>query len=119
MRAVLRSRAPAWLDAGSLPEGLGAISALIEACINAFEHSESKDRRVYINFDIGDRELTIRISDKGPGFDPGKAKAEVVERRERRESRRGWGLTLMEELMDEVKVQSDENGTVLTMVKRR
>jgi len=93
--------------------------ALIEACINAFEHSQSKDRRVAITFDIGEEELTVRITDKGQGFDPKRAREESVKRRERRESRRGWGLTIMEGLMDEVKVQSDENGTVITMVKRR
>ena len=93
--------------------------ALIEACINAFEHSQSKDRRVFISFDIGDQGLTIRITDKGQGFDPEHAREEVVKRRERKESRRGWGLKIMEGLMDEVEIQSDESGTILTMVKRR
>ena len=93
--------------------------ALIEACINAFEHSQSKDRRVFIDFDIGDDELTIRISDRGQGFDPAFAREEVVHKRERGESRRGWGLKIMEELMDEVAVQSDEHGTAITMMKRR
>ena len=93
--------------------------ALIEACINAFEHSQSKDRRVFINFDIGEQDLTIQITDTGQGFDPEAMRAEVVKRRERGESRRGWGLKIMEELMDEVKFQSDQNGTAITMVKHR
>ena len=93
--------------------------ALIEACINAFEHSRSKDRRVFISFDIGEEDLTIRITDRGQGFSPKSAQEAVVKRRERGESRRGWGLKIMEALMDEVEIQSDENGTAITMVKRR
>ena len=93
--------------------------ALIEACINAFEHSRSKDEQISINFAIGDEDLTIQISDTGQGFEPESAKKEVVERRERGESNRGWGLTIMSELMDHVNIQSDENGTVITMIKRR
>jgi anti-sigma regulatory factor (Ser/Thr protein kinase) len=33
--------------------------------------------------------------------------------------RRGWGLKIMEELMDELHVESEEHGTKITMVKRR
>jgi serine/threonine-protein kinase RsbW len=93
--------------------------ALIEACINAIEHSQSEDGRVSIDFDIGDQELTIHIKDSGHGFDPGKARKEVVKRRKSGKSRRGWGLKIMEELMDKVDIQSDESGTVITMVKHR
>ena len=93
--------------------------ALIEACINAFEHSQSADRRVSITFDIGVDELTIHITDQGKGFDVAKARAELKARHESGRHRRGWGLTLMEEMMDEVEVESSEQGTCITMVKRR
>ena len=36
--------------------------ALIEACINAFEHSESKSE-VFIHFIISDESLTIKVID--------------------------------------------------------
>ena len=42
--------------------------ALIEACINAFEHSETKED-IYIHFIISDDMLTIKVIDKGVGFD--------------------------------------------------
>ena len=93
--------------------------ALIEACINAFEHSQSKDQRVYINFEVNGEELTVRITDKGQGFDPGQAREAVLRRRERGETRRGWGLKIMEGLMDTVAIRSDADGTVVTMTKRR
>ena len=41
--------------------------ALIEACINAFEHSETKED-IYIHFIISDENLTIKVIDK-VGFD--------------------------------------------------
>jgi serine/threonine-protein kinase RsbW len=93
--------------------------ALIEACLNAFEHSNSEDRRVLINFELSEEAMTIRIGDSGNGFDPEFARKEAVRKREQGESRRGWGLKIMEEMMDEVDIQSDQSGTVITLVKRR
>ena len=93
--------------------------ALIEACINAFEHSRSQEGRVDISFDIGDDGLAITISDDGQGLDLEDAQAETEKRRSGGDRKRGWGLTIMKELMDEVTVESGEKGTTLTMVKRR
>ena len=92
--------------------------ALVEACINAFEHSQSADGRIGINFEIGQDQLTLTLSDKGQGFDMDRVQAEA-EKRHRTNKRRGWGLAIMKELMDEVRVDSGENGTTITMVKRR
>ena len=92
--------------------------ALIEACINSFEHSESVNRRVNINFEISSEQLSIQISDEGQGFDLDKVRTEIKDRRDRNE-KRGWGLKIMQELMDEVRVESGDNGTTITMVKYR
>ena len=93
--------------------------ALIEACINAFEHSQSQAGRVDISFAIGDAALTVTISDDGQGFDPTDAQARVEKRRSDGERKRGWGLMIMKELMDEVTIKSGDSGTTLTMVKHR
>lgn len=93
--------------------------AIIEACINAMEHSHSPDRRVNVSFEIGDEALTIRIADHGQGFDLIQARSKLDERRTSGTQTRGWGLQIMEELMDEVRVESGQEGTVITMVKRR
>lgn len=93
--------------------------ALIEACINAFEHSQSKDRRLDLQFTLAPEELRLLIVDRGQGFDVEKARQKQRERRARGERHRGWGMTLMEGLMDKVDVHSDENGTTIAMVKRR
>ena len=92
--------------------------ALIEACINAFEHSKSLERRIDLNFQITDRGLRVLISDGGEGFNMAEAQARIAEKREKGLPR-GWGLTLMNELMDEMDIDTSESGTLITMVKYR
>ena len=93
--------------------------AVIEACINAFEHSQSKDKRLAVDFTIGADELTVVMSDRGHGFDVSATLERVRDRRARGEMRRGWGLKLMGEYMDEVDIDSGRDGTTLTLVKYR
>lgn len=101
-------------------EQSGEISmALIEACINAFEHSESKSE-IYIHFLISDDQLTIKVIDKGKGFDSSKIKIPDIESKiNSNERKRGWGIMLIKELMDSVDFESDHTGTTLTMVKKK
>ena len=93
--------------------------AIIEACINAIEHSGSRDEKVHVSFDIEDDGITIQISDSGIGFDPEEARKRILTRRSEGVNTRGWGLKIMEELMDEVLVESDQHGTRITMIKKR
>ncbi len=95
--------------------------ALIEACINAFEHSASKDGHVYIKFVMQADELLVVIQDFGAGFD-----LETVPKPEigakvtgGDDYKRGWGLMMMESLMDAVEIESGPQGTRITMTKKR
>ena len=101
-------------------EKSGEISmALIEACINAFEHSESKSE-IYIHFLIDDDNLIIKVIDKGKGFDASQVAIPKIESKINSDERkRGWGLMLIKELMDSVDFESDHTGTTLTMVKKK
>lgn len=93
--------------------------ALIEACINAFEHSESKSE-VYIHFIIDDDNLMIKVIDKGIGFDASQVKIPKIESKiNSDEPKRGWGLMLIKELMDSVDFESSDSGTTLTMIKKK
>ena len=92
--------------------------ALIEACINAFEHSESNNQ-VEINFKIKASLLEIQVSDKGIGFDKSKVSIPKIEEKLGSDYKRGWGLKLIEELMDTVKFESTEEGTTVTMTKKK
>jgi PAS domain S-box-containing protein len=94
-------------------------AALVEACINAFEHSHSKSARLRLEFVPTPEALTVTISDQGHGFDVQTALKQVRERRESGDMRRGWGLELVGEFMDDVRIESGPGGTTLTLVKRR
>jgi anti-sigma regulatory factor (Ser/Thr protein kinase) len=95
--------------------------AMIEACINAREHSGSEDKRIYVRIvgtsrSEGNPRIDIWISDRGKGFD-------VTEARSRRQKlgvahKRGWGLQIIEAHMDEVGITtSPDGGTTIHMVK--
>lgn len=88
-------------------------TALVEACINAEEHSLSPDRRIYQKFSIDADRLTITVANRGLRLLDRAAPGEIVPD----EGRRGWGLKLMKSLMDEVKIEASEDGTRISMVK--
>ena len=92
--------------------------ALIEACINAFEHSES-DKQIEIHFKIKDDLLEIQVTDKGIGFDKSKVAIPKIEEKLGSDYKRGWGLQLIKELMDTVEFESTEKGTTVTMTKKK
>ena len=93
--------------------------ALIEATINAFEHSNSNTGNVEIHFVIQGDTLLITVTDKGKGFDKSKVKIPKIEEKLSSDFKRGWGLQLIQELMDTVKYESSEAGTTVTMTKKK
>ena len=101
-------------------EKAGEISmAIIEACINAFEHSNSKEE-IFIHFIISDDNLTVKVIDQGIGFDATQVAIPDIDNKiNSTERKRGWGIMLIKELMDYVHFTSDASGTTLTMVKNK
>tara|TARA_Y100001968_G_scaffold328105_1_gene374586 strand:+ start:2126 stop:2542 length:417 start_codon:yes stop_codon:yes gene_type:complete len=93
--------------------------AVVEACINAFEHSKSAEQRISVSFSMDEKGLMISINDGGEGFDMDDAMAKIAEKRSEGIGDRGWGLTLIHELMDEVSIASTDNGTLVKMLKYR
>jgi anti-sigma regulatory factor (Ser/Thr protein kinase) len=58
--------------------------------------------------------------DQGIGFDKSKVEIPKIENKINTDERkRGWGLQLMRELMDSVEFESNENGTTVTMIKKK
>lgn len=95
------------------PKAINQIkTALIEACINASEHSSSPDRKIYQKFTIENDKIVITISNRGLRL-ADKNAHEI----EPPEGRRGWGLKLMKNLMDEVKLERVDDGTRISMTK--
>lgn len=95
------------------PKAINQIkTALVEACINAAEHSSSPDRKIYQKFTVEDDKIIITISNRGLRL-ADKTAQEITPN----EGRRGWGLKLMKTLMDEVKLEQVDDGTRISMVK--
>lgn len=97
--------------------------AVVEACINAIEHSASGDQTVYLSFAVlGDREphrLEVTVRDTGVGFAPDEIEEPRIEQKLTAERKRGWGLKIIRGLMDEVEVRSGVDGTTIVMSKAR
>jgi anti-sigma regulatory factor (Ser/Thr protein kinase) len=97
--------------------------AVVECCINAFEHSRSEERKVDITFSLlGDDEpdtLEIAVHDEGIGFSPTDVEEPKIEAKLRGSRKRGWGLKIMQGLMDEVRILSGTHGTTVVMCKAR
>jgi serine/threonine-protein kinase RsbW len=94
-------------------------AAVVEACINALEHSHSAED-VSVTFEVlGDEDpekLRITVQDNGIGFSPD----EVEVRPQGIEPKgRGWGLKIIRGLMDEVEIHSGSEGTTVVMSKMR
>lgn len=87
-------------------------TALVEAYINASEHSLSPDRKIYQKIRIDDDKIEITISNRGLRLEDKNSKVVEFE-----QGRRGWGLKLMRQLMDEVRVETVDDGTRISMTK--
>ncbi|PYS68826.1 MAG: hypothetical protein DMF69_18900 [Acidobacteria bacterium] len=107
-----------------LPFHPGAINqiktAIVEACINAAEHSFSPDRKIYQRFRVESDKLVVTISSRGilpTNIGSGNEQTTRPEINPTTEERRGWGLRLIRSLMDEVEFENVDEGTSLKMTK--
>jgi serine/threonine-protein kinase RsbW len=96
--------------------------ALVEACINAFEHAHARDDRVHLTFRVGREEdarefLEVEVFDQGKGFDQALVAAPSTEKTFSGRQKRGWGLQIIRSLMDSVAITSGEEGTRIRMRK--
>jgi serine/threonine-protein kinase RsbW len=95
--------------------------AVLEACINAFEHSLANDGRVFVTLSlIGSKKperIRVTVQDHGVGFSDEDV-GDSMPRVGKTPQKRGWGLTIIHRLMDEVHIESNEAGTMVVMSKQ-
>jgi len=94
-------------------------TALIEACINAAEHSDSPDRRIHQRFSLNEDRLVITVRNKGKHFGLLDAQPSPTADNSDSGSRvsRGRGLQIIRALMDEVRFERTDDGACLVMTK--
>jgi serine/threonine-protein kinase RsbW len=92
--------------------------AMVEACLNAMEHGGGPVT-VRLRKDNHDARpcLLIEVEDQGGGFNPESAPQNSPSRVLGSASKRGWGLTLIRELMDDVEIRSTPGKTLVSMRK--
>jgi anti-sigma regulatory factor (Ser/Thr protein kinase) len=101
------------------PEAINQIKhAIVEAYINASEHSFSPDRKIYQRFRAESDRLVVTISSRGvvPSNLAASGAAWGTDADDSK-GRRGWGLKLIRSLMDEVEFECVDEGTSLRMTK--
>jgi serine/threonine-protein kinase RsbW len=107
------------------PDRIGEVQmAVVEACINAIEHSHAREREVFVTFQVlGDKDhpekLRITVRDTGVGFETSHMDEPRIEDKLKATRKRGWGLKIIRGLMDEVEIHSGAEGTIVVMSKLR
>ena len=92
--------------------------AMVEACLNAMEHGGGPVTvRLHGDNHAEKPCLVIEVEDHGQGFDPATAKQNSPSKVLGCASKRGWGLTLIRELMDDVQIRSEPGKTLVYMRK--
>lgn len=94
-------------------------TAVSEACMNAIEHGNQSDAgtRVGIRFLAAADRLQVAVQDQGVRAGIARPTAPDIESRiEGRNETRGWGIFLIENLMDEVSFESSPEGNVVKMI---
>ena len=94
-------------------------TAVEEACMNAIEHGnkEDDDVKVLVELIADDSKLRVDIHDRGSGIHGEIQKPDIDAKMARKQTSRGWGLFLIQKLMDEVEFDwNPETGNVTRMV---
>jgi serine/threonine-protein kinase RsbW len=92
-------------------------TAVAEACINAIEHGNSgdEDARVTIRLIANESTIRVEVEDQGEGMIQPPT-PDIEEKISGSERTRGWGVFLMEKLMDGVEYTvNPEGGNVVRM----
>jgi len=103
---------------GIADEKIGEAKVLVtEAIINALEHSGEENPSVEVEFTMTKQELIILVKDYGKGFEPSSVEDPDIRSKMGTKDKRGWGLKLMKAMSDDFRIESNKNGTRITIKK--
>jgi serine/threonine-protein kinase RsbW len=87
-------------------------TAVSEACMNAIEHGNGlrPDARVIVTMNFVKDAFTVSVMDEGKGLLDLPKKPDIAQKIKKKETPRGLGIYLMEQLMDQVEFNEITNG---------
>ncbi|MGI8873694.1 MAG: ATP-binding protein, partial [Egibacteraceae bacterium] len=95
-------------------------TAVAEATMNAMEHGNSNEPGLHVEVEVyaEPSALLVRISDRGGGPDLSRAaeQPDIKAKLRGEQSPRGWGLFLIENMVDDVHVTTDDERHTLELV---
>jgi serine phosphatase RsbU (regulator of sigma subunit)/anti-sigma regulatory factor (Ser/Thr protein kinase) len=119
-REALRRVAEVAAAAGVEGERLERLkTAVAEATMNAMEHGNRYDPALTVEIAVAtsDTELSVRITDHGGGREiPHAVTPDLEAKLEGRQSPRGWGLYLIQNMVDEVRTEADAHRHTLELI---
>jgi serine/threonine-protein kinase RsbW len=99
-------------------EAIGQLQiAVIEACINALEHSKGGEKKIYLRFDVTEDRLEASIESSGREFVVQETGEPFVGKKLAEDFGRGWGVKLMKRFTDSVRFEKTSRGTKVVLVK--
>jgi serine phosphatase RsbU (regulator of sigma subunit)/anti-sigma regulatory factor (Ser/Thr protein kinase) len=119
-REAMQRVGEAALSAGIEGERLEQLkTAVAEATMNAMEHGNHYDAGLPVEITVArsDSALSVRISDHGGGREiPETVAPDLEAKLEGRQSPRGWGLFLIQNMVDEVRTEGDGQRHTLELI---
>jgi serine/threonine-protein kinase RsbW len=95
-------------------------TAVAEATMNAMEHGNRYNPEVPVKIQVlsSEVDLLVRITDQGgsPVPDPDKAVPDLEAKLERLQTPQGWGLFLIKNMVDEMRVTGDEHHHTVELI---
>ncbi len=93
-------------------------TSVSEACLNAIEHGNKMDARMKVGIVLNVEELNLQVTVQDVGDEIGPVETPNIEDKiEGKSNRRGWGIFLIKNLVDEVKFESaPEGGNLVRMI---
>ena len=122
-RGVMQRVGEVCADLGLSPQRLDALkTAVAEATMNAIEHGNANDASLLVEIRVWATEqaLVVRVTDEGKGGEP-PADPELpdIEAKLRGDqSPRGWGLFLIRNMVDDLRVYNDDEHHIVELVVR-
>ncbi|MEE8186936.1 MAG: ATP-binding protein [Nitrososphaerales archaeon] len=93
-------------------------TSVSEACLNAIEHGNKMDAsmKVGVILDVEEMNLHVTVQDAGDEIGPVET-PNIDDKVEGRSGRRGWGIFLIKNLVDELKFENTpEGGNLVRMI---